>query len=406
MKVIIIFLVIVLSYNSSAQSFKSFTEADGLPSNNVLCASSDREGTIWFGTQRGIAIYNGDNWEVMTTNTHPGLANDNVSSILVATNGTVWAAGDYGASFYDGTSWTTYKAADGLGSSRITNISEIENGHIWLSDFNGATLYDGTSFTAYKTEDGLPFGGVEDVLELDNGNIIMATSLSGIAIYDGKNFSFVTESEGLLSDNTTALLKDKKGNIWVGTSAGVSVFDANMSWTGNHTRMYKMPEPDTLNPVEDLAIDSEGNIWSGIYVDYLVTVGGVAKYDGFTWSDYDNDQGIVGPTIRSLLVDEMDNVWVTTSSGITKISNVSANVDKIDKRDFITYPNPVQDELYLELGDLKKPLLIQLINNKGSIVLEKYVVHTSETTLIVSNLEPGVYTLLVGEITKQIIVFP
>ena len=60
----------------------------------------------------------------------------------------------------------------------------------------------------------------------------------------------------------------------------------------------------------------------------------------------------------------------------------------------------------MELGDLKKPLLIQLIDNKGSIVLEKYVVHTSETTLIVSNLEPGVYTLLVGEITKQIIVFP
>jgi ligand-binding sensor domain-containing protein len=404
MKSITLLVGLAFSISSFAQSFKSFTDTDGLPSNNVLCASSDGDGTMWFGTQSGIAIYDGISWEVMTTSTHSGLGGDNVSSILVANDGNVWAAGDFGASYYNGTTWTNYKAADGLGSSRVTNISEMANGDIWLSDFNGATHYDGTTFTAYKAADGLPFGGVEDVLEADNGDIILATGLGGVAVYDGTSFKIVSEADGLVSDNTTALLKDSEGNIWVGTSDGVSVFDNTMSWMTNHTRMYLMPLPDTLNPVEDLAMDSEGNIWSGIYVDYLVTVGGVAKFDGDSWTDYDDNDGLVGPTIRSVTVDEIDNIWVTTSSGITRIAFGSASVDRIVQTSFIMYPNPAKNKLNVKLGLVSEPVSMQLINRVGEVVLQKEGIVSSETTLDISELRSGVYTLFVEGVTRKVVV--
>ena len=404
MKSITLLVGLVLSISSFAQSFKSFTDADGLPSNNVLCASSDQEGTMWFGTQNGIATYDGSTWEVMTTTTHPGLANNNVSSILVTKDGNVWAAGDFGASFYNGTAWTTYKAIDGLGSSRVTNISEMKNGDIWLSDFNGATHYDGTAFTAYKAADGLPFGGAEDVLEADNGAIILATGLGGVAVFNGVDFKMVTEEDGLVSDNTTALLKDKDGNIWVGTSNGVSVFDDTMKWMTNHTRMYTMPQPDTLNPVEDLAMDSEGNIWSGIYVDYLVTVGGVAKFDGNAWTDYDEEEGVVGPTIRAITVDEKDNIWVTTSSGITRIAFGSASVDRLVQKNVSVYPNPAENKVHINLGVVSEPVALQLINAIGAVVLERKGIVDSNVSVDISEFQSGVYTLYVAGATQRVVV--
>jgi len=404
MKSVILLVGLVLSISSYAQSFKSFTDTDGLPSNNVLCASSDMEGTMWFGTQSGIAIYDGSTWEVMNTTTHPGLVNNKVSSILVTKDGNVWAAGDNGASYYNGSAWTTYKAADGLGSSRVTNISEMENGDIWLSDFNGATHYDGTTFTAYKAADGLPFGGVEDVLEADNGDIILATGLGGVAVYDGTSFKIVTKADGLVSDNTTALLKDGNGNIWVGTSDGISVFDDTMKWIANHTRMYLMPPPDTLNPVEDLAMDAQGNIWSGIYVDYLVTVGGVAKFDGTAWTDYDGSEGIVGPTIRSVTVDEKDNIWVTTSSGVTRIAFGSASIDRVAQSSFVAYPNPAENKLHIKLGAISEPVSVQLMNQVGAVVLQREGVVSSEITLDISELQAGVYTLFLEGVSRKVVV--
>ena len=404
MKSITLLVGLALSISSFAQSFKSFTDADGLPSNNVLCASSGQEGTMWFGTQNGIATYDGSTWEVMTTTTHPGLANNNVSSILVTKDGNVWAAGDFGASFYNGTAWTTYKAVDGLGSSRVTNISEMKNGDIWFSDFNGATHYDGTVFIAYKAADGLPFGGAEDVLEADNGAIILATGLGGVAVFNGVDFKMVTEEDGLVSDNTTALLKDKDGNIWVGTSDGVSVFDDSMKWMTNHTRMYTMPQPDTLNPVEDLAMDSEGNIWSGIYVDYLVTVGGVAKFDGNAWTDYDEEEGVVGPTIRAITVDEKDNIWVTTSSGITRIAFGSASVDRLVQKNVSVYPNPAENKVHINLGVVSEPVALQLINAIGAVVLERKGIVDSNVSVDISEFQSGVYTLYVAGATQRVVV--
>lgn len=344
MKTIVLLLLGICSVTSAfAQSFISYTDVDGLPSKNVLSLASDGNGKMWFGTQKGIAIFDGNTWEVMNTTTHPGLANDNVSSILIMSNGDVWIGGDYGVSKYTESTWTTYTTIDGLGSNRITNLTEVSNGDIWISDFNGATHFDGRTFTAYKAADGLPFGGVEDVVEAKNGDLLLATGLGGLAVYDGTSFTLITKSESLVSNNTTALSVDASDNVWVGTADGVSVFSEVLSWQTNHTKMYIMTPPDTLNPVEDMVVDSKGNVWVGIYVDYLVTVGGVAMYDGTEWIDYDEEDGLVGPRITALAVDENDAIWVATSSGVTKIGEEGAGVKLMAKDRLKVYPNPTAD---------------------------------------------------------------
>ncbi|MFT5818437.1 MAG: hypothetical protein ACI8UQ_001799, partial [Bacteroidia bacterium] len=71
--------------------------------------------------------------------------------------------------------------------------------------------------------------------------------------------------------------------------------------------------------------------------------GGIAKFDGSTWTDYDETDGMVGPTIRALAVDENDAIWVATSSGVTKIGEEGASVKLMAKESLKVYPNPTAD---------------------------------------------------------------
>jgi hypothetical protein len=45
-------------------------------------------------------------------------------------------------------------------------------------------------------------------------------------------------------------------------------------------------------------------------------------FNGNDWTYYDVSDGLVGPVIRSMGIDSQDNVWVTTSTGISKISDL------------------------------------------------------------------------------------
>ncbi|MBL4623900.1 MAG: T9SS type A sorting domain-containing protein [Flavobacteriales bacterium] len=179
--------------------------------------------------------------------------------------------------------------------------------------------------TSYGTLDGLPFGDITDVDFDTNGDAWLGTGLGGISIFDGTPFTEITETEHLINDRIRAIVMDTNGNKWVGTADGVSVFNPSNLFVENHTIMLVLPAPDTLNPVEDVKIAGNGNIWVGIYVDYLVTEGGVAMFDGNSWTDYDVSDGLVGPVVRAIDIDSQDNIWVTTSTGISKIADLPVN---------------------------------------------------------------------------------
>ena len=68
--------------------------------------------------------------------------------------------------------------------------------------------------------------------------------------YDGTNYTPFDTSNGLLSQFATDLVIDNQDNKWVGTSSGMSVLNSSNTSFTQYTRMYIMPPPDTLNPVD------------------------------------------------------------------------------------------------------------------------------------------------------------
>ena len=401
MKKILLLIISVIALQLNAQTITNYTTADGLLSNFVECIESDVNDNIWFGTSVGVQKFDGSNLTAFTT--ADGLVNDNVKVITSASNGDIWVGTDFGASNFDGANWLTYDNTNGLNSNQVKSIDEDANGGIWIGTNLGVSYFDGTTWTSYSSD--LHWSGVNATAFDSNGDKWFASPLGGITHFDGTTFTPYDTSNGLLSQFVTDILVDNNDNKWVGTSSGMSVLDASNTSFTQHTRMYIMPLPDTLNPVVDIAMDSYGRIWTAIYVGYLAE-GGIAYWDGNQWEDFHVSDGLVGPNVRGLVIDSDDNVWIATSSGVSKISAIPSAVVAAEIATFNLFPNPSNDVLYLNNGtqDIQQ---VKIYNNLGALVYSNDN-RQQQYNIDVSSFSQGLYYVNINSsdaiIRKKIII--
>ena len=149
-----------------------------------------------------------------------------------------------------------------------------------------------------------------------------------------------------------------------------------------------MPPPDTLNPVVDIAIDSWGYIWTSIYVGYLAE-GAVAYWDGSVWKDFDVLDGLVGPNVKGLAIDSEDNIWVATSTGVSKISNILSVINETETFGFRIFPNPSNDMVYLS-NEGKTIQEVSICNNLGTLIYTNNKLQ-EEYNIDISSFAKGLY---------------
>ena len=231
----------------------------------------------------------------------------------------------------------------------------------------------------------------------------MGTGLSGISIFDGATFTTLNASNGLIDNRIRAVVFDDADNRWIGTSEGITVLNSANNFSMNHTTMFSLPAPDTLNPVEDLEMDSQGIIWAGIYVDYLVTEGGVCAYNGNTWNEYKVADGLVGPVVRALAIDGNDDVWVATSTGVSKISDPTVGITDPELALFKVYPNPSEGEFTLQVKETGSTQEVLVFDTNMKLV-EQTSLDGTTAHFNLSHLTQGVYFVQLGNSIERIMI--
>lgn len=399
-------IAVTMVGNVCAQIFTNYTIADGLLSNNVNALDVDVNNDLWFGTQLGVSVFDGASWADHTMAIDPGLVDNNITALKVMSNEDVWVGTDFGASIYDGVNWLSYTTVDGLGNNQIKCIEEASNGDVWFGTNNGVSHFDGLAWTNFGTADGLPFGGVTALMIQANGDVWMGSGLGGIMIYNGATFIPLTSAiDGLVDDRIRAMVNDQTDKRWIGTSEGITTLNSSNVFMTNYTTMFSLPTPDTLNPIEDIEMDNFGNIWVGVYVDYLVTEGGVCAWNGANWTEYHVSDGLVGPVIRALTIDDDNAVWIATSTGVSKLSDHSVNVNEITStNDFTMYPNPASDKISIRYPEGTEEDGVYIFNTSMQLV-EMYEFTASQQNIEISlgHLSSGIYFVRTNGITKKLI---
>jgi len=402
----------IIALQLGAQTITNYTTTDGLLDNFVECIHVDVDDNILFGTSIGLQEYDASDLDfqhidsVLNVANYPDLVSDNIK-VINNTISELWIGTDYGVSvFNEPTTWTTYNTTNGLGSNQVKSIDVdwSSSTDIWIGTNQGVSHFDGSSWISYSSPD-LHWSGVNATAFDSNGDKWFASPLGGVTHFDGTTFTVYDTSNGLLSQNVTALLIDNQDNKWIGTGSGMSVLNASNTSFTHHTQMYLLPPPDTLNPVVDIAMDSYGKIWAAIYVGYLAE-GGVAMWDGNQWIDFDVTDGLVGPNVKGLTIDSQDNVWIATSTGVSKISAIPSAVIAIKNNGFDLFPNPSNDKIYIT-NENQKIQQLKIYNNLGALVYENNS-NQLHYSIDVSSFSKGLYYVNVlssGSIlTKKIVV--
>ena len=89
-----------------------------------------------------------------------------------------------------------------------------------------------------------------------------------------------------------------------------------------------------------------GSIWTSIYVGYL-SEGAIAIGMVMIGTDIHVSDGLAGQNVKGLSIDSKDNVWVATTTGVSKISAIPSSCNEILNSNIRVFPNPTNDIVYL-----------------------------------------------------------
>src|SRR5215831_7056276 len=156
----------------------TFTEAEGLPSRNVLptAFAEDRDGDVWVGfSLSAIARYRSGHFEVFTT--RDGSPEGWIHAMYCDHSGRLWVSGGQsGVKRIDDPgsehpSFVSYAVAEGLSSNKVNSITEDQWGRLYFGTGRGLDRLDPATgrIKHYTAADGLVRGEVRFALRDQSG---------------------------------------------------------------------------------------------------------------------------------------------------------------------------------------------------------------------------------------------
>jgi ligand-binding sensor domain-containing protein len=245
-----------------------------LPSKNVQAVFQDSAGWMWFGTDKGVARYNGSDFMSSATQGSPyeQLSGEDVHSIAEDRSGVIWLATPRGIRRI------TKDGADAgiaLGGRDARCVLADSRGQVWVATSTGVFKFDGADFILLDQSGGLPSNDVRGLAE-DKGGKIWAATSNGFATLDGQGATPLEQANrsGDLADAQSVFV-DVAGTVWLATSKGAFFFDgarANLVAPAAAARAPSTGAAPSLS-VRAISQDASGRIW------LAMASGGALLYD-------------------------------------------------------------------------------------------------------------------------------
>lgn len=265
-----------------------------LPGNEVTCVYKDKNGNIWVGTDKGLALFNPETENFILINDKMNNISHRIYDIRQLNDNKLWIAMEFGGIAIldlsqhlflstDLIHFTIIKEGDdenGLSNSSIRCLFQDSFNNVWAGSWGGGINFIRHEPLLFNTYNYTPFPS--------NGNSLTTKIASGICI-------------------------DKSGNLWIGTDGGgINVFSKGKRIAVYNSENGKL----NSNTVQAALCDSKGNLWFGLFY------GGIIHYNPHSKTFQQIlPQDKAHSDVRSFFEDKESNIWVGTSEGIYLIDS-------------------------------------------------------------------------------------
>jgi ligand-binding sensor domain-containing protein len=263
-------------------------------------AAKDSEGRTWFGTNRGIEIFDeatGDAIYFQNTESNSNVLHSNsIRSLLCDETGDVWIGTANGVNRFSKKTKKIYfyGSQDSLPNSFFWNILQDSKGRIWFGSRNGLFFKDKNSPQIYSLNS-LPalrkysYFGARSLYEDSRKNLWIGLNGDGALLYDTSKdtvLHFVKDKKnpnGLIGNMITSITEDKDGFIWLSTNTGISRYN----YAQNDFVSYNHRNGLAAIKTSCLQVDKMNRLWIG-------TNGGlyILEKDRKTFNKFNTQNGL------------------------------------------------------------------------------------------------------------------
>ena len=296
--------------------FTCWSDFEGyLPGSRVTGAAPSGDGTVWVGTDAGLARGDGNVWTHYTTTNSP-LPSHHIRSVALAPSGLLWCAfyetnmNIGGIASFDGTVWTVYTPSNsGLPDHTCRKVLPGLNGEVWVvTDLAVTRFYQG-AWDVYDWNNSPIAGwGITEATVDDEGQLHVVTGgwapSETVAVHDGTGWSTIGPAEAPWQAGVTLLDVFHRGGKSIYTASGpqglgVITVESDGTWAFH-------PAGDILF---DVHIDAAGRfLVAGMSSVSLLTDTG--------WKDFTRyNAGLAEDLSQNILIDSANRFWAANGNG-------------------------------------------------------------------------------------------
>lgn len=230
-----------------------------------------------------------------------------VQTMLADREGSLWV-GTWGQGLFQLTpgATTLFTPASGLASSTVWSFAEDAKGCVWMAtEYAGVACWCRDAFQPQvELNRALPTQRVLAIAALPDGSVWAGTQRGLLIRRPDGSMRLLGRSDGLPHEFIRAILPLGPREVWLATSGGIARFDG-VSFT-SFTPAEGLPE----GPVRGLAADRSGVLWLATHN------GGVVRFEAGRLSSFTTAQGLPHNRVWTIAVDSRDRVWAGTDAGV------------------------------------------------------------------------------------------
>lgn len=297
----------LVSLDLNTYKFQSRTRDNGLPHLTVNSITQTGDGTIWIGSEGGLAFLKEGKLRVFSS---PDLPSPHIRYVYADNQSNLWlAAGEHLRQMnLRSRKITVFTGKDGLNGDHVNVIYQDKQNRLWIGLESGLNRWENGKFITVPLNKNDSQPNVWTIIQDRDDNMWVGTYGDGIYRINGNSTESFSSSSGLSDDTIWKLFEDREGSIWIGTNSG----GLDRLRDGKFTT-YTRQEGLKDDVIWSIFQDRSGAVWLGTDKGGLNRITEQATEQ--TIRSYTSANGLPINRVFTIRQDKQDNLWIGTDGG-------------------------------------------------------------------------------------------